>query len=128
MVSSGDPAQRRRLGGRLRTWIARRWTKRGVLVLVLAVVVLVAAGAVGEPWRWLFVVDGSLFAGLGLAMVLKGEARWPRAFARAAGAYLAGFLVLVVAGTPLLQALAWPYLLVQAGVSCPLGLPCPLGR
>lgn len=123
-----DPAERRRLGPRVGAWIGHRWVQRGLLVLLLAALILVVAGGLGEPWRWLLVVDGSLFTWVGLAMVMKGQARWPRAFARGAGAYLVGFLLLVVAGTPILLALAWPYLLVQARISCPLGLPCPMGR
>lgn len=126
---SGDPAGRRRLDGRLRVWLGRRWTRRGLALLLLATGLLLAAGAVGESWRWLVILDGSLFTWLGLSALTRSPARgWPRALAFGTVGYLAAGLAFLAAGTPWTLALGWPYVLVQAGLSCPTGLPCPLGR
>lgn len=129
MAGSGDPVQMRRLGGRVRAWLGRRWTRRGLVLLAVAALVLAGAGAIAEPWRWLAIADGSLLAWFALAAVARSPQRsWPRSIGAATFAYLASALTVLLAGTPAPLALAWPYVLAQAAIACPLGLPCPLGR
>lgn len=129
---SSEPAdawRARRIGGRLRAWLDRRWTRRGLALLAAATLVLLVSGYLAEPWRWLAIVDGSLLSWLGLAAMARSPERpWPRAMGGAALAYLAATLALLVAGTPAPLALTWPYLAVQAALACPLGAACPLGR
>lgn len=123
-----DAVDQRRLDGRLEAWLGRTWTKRGFVVLLVAVGLLLVAGALPDPWRWLTVVDGSILAWFALAAMARGELGWPRALARASALYVVPVLVFLVSGGPWQLALAWPYAAVQAWVACPLGLACPLGR
>lgn len=118
----------RRLGARARAWLTRRWARRGIGLLLVAVLLLLLAGHLPEPWRWLVLADGALLTWLALAWMARPGRPWLRACAWGTGAYAVPALVLLVAGTPWPLALVWPHVLVQATVSCPLGLPCPLGR
>lgn len=129
MGSEADAVRDRRLGSRLRSWLGRRWTRRGSALLAVAALVQLVAGYLAEPWRWLAIVDGSVLTWFALAAFARSPERsWPRAGVAAAVTYLAPSLALLVAGVSAPLALSWPYVLAQAALACPLGIPCPLGR
>lgn len=92
--------------------------------MFVAVLVLLGAGILSEPWRWLIVVDGCLLVWLGLAALIEPALGWPRALGVSTLAYLAVTAALLAVGTPAPSAMAWPFAAVQAGLACPVAIGC----